>query len=443
MSFKKVNPQRSVLIGFLSAIVIGTSLLFLPAAHQEAANNNVMDDLFTAVSATCVTGLTTVDTATYWTFFGQVIILALIQMGGLGFMTLSTAIGAFVLRKISLNNRLKASAEVRGQGLFDLRRMVIAVIRIALLIEFIGFLFLFSRFFFGYKLSFTESLWRGIFHSVSSFNNAGFALYSDNLMGFYNDPWILLPLSFLTILGGLGFPVFMQLRKAGAHIRLWNMGTKLVLLGTPILLFLGTLVIAVLEWNNPGSLGAMNSAEKILNSFAQSAFTRTSGFNNLDISAFHPSTLLFMDVLMFIGGGPAGTAGGIKITTFGVLLFVAITEIRGEGAVNILGKRLARSVHREAITVVLLSTALIFAAVFALQLLTAFTTDQILFEVVSGFATVGLTTGITFEMPLAGKIILIILMICGRIGPVTAAAALVYRRRPALYELPKERPLIG
>ena len=137
------------------------------------------------------------------------------------------------------------------------------------------------------------------------------------------------------------------------------------------------------------------------------------------------------------------TAGGIKITTFGVLLFVAITEIRGEGAVNILGKRLARSVHREAITVVLLSTALIFVAVFALQLLTAFTTDQILFEVVSGFATVGLTTGITFEMPLVGKIILIILMICGRIGPVTAAAALVYRRRPALYELPKERPLIG
>lgn len=443
MSFKKVNPQRSVLIGFVSAILVGTSLLFLPAAHQDPANNKVVDDLFTAVSATCVTGLTTVDTATHWTLLGQIIILALIQMGGLGFMTLSTAIGAFVLRKISLNNRLKASAEVRGQGLFDLRRMVLAVIRIALLIELIGFLFLFSRFFFGYKLSFAESLWKGIFHSVSAFNNAGFALYSDNLISFYHDPWVLLPLSFLTILGGLGFPVFMQLRKAGAHIRLWNMGTKLVLLGTPILLFLGTAVIAVLEWNNPGSLGTMNSAEKILNSFAQSAFTRTSGFNNLDISTFHPSTLLFMDVLMFIGGGPAGTAGGIKITTFGVLLFVAITEIRGEGAVNILGKRLARSVHREAITVVLLSTALIFVAVFALQLLTAFTTDQILFEVVSGFATVGLTTGITFEMPLVGKIILIILMICGRIGPVTAAAALVYRRRPALYELPKERPLIG
>ena len=187
----------------------------------------------------------------------------------------------------------------------------------------------------------------------------------------------------------------------------------------------------------------MSTADKILNGFAQSVSTRTAGFNNIDMSQVHPSTLMFMDLWMFIGGGPAGTAGGIKITTFGVLLFLMLTEIRGEGAVNIFGKRLSRSVHREAITVVLLSCALIGASVFTLQLLTDFTSDQLMFEVVSAFATVGLSTGITPQIPDAGKIILIILMVLGRVGPVTAAAAFALKRRPVHYEFPKERPIIG
>ncbi|WP_346845242.1 potassium transporter TrkG [uncultured Rothia sp.] len=439
----QLNPQRSVLLGFVTAIVVGTFLLLLPVAHRDPSSNSLIDNLFTAVSATCVTGLATVDTVAYWSPFGQVVVLLLIQVGGLGLMTLSTAIGVFLVGRLSLNTKLKTSAEVRGNGLFDMKRMVLRVIKISLSIEFLGFLFLAGRFYFGYNLSLGESLWRGIFHAVSGFNNAGFALYSNNLIGFYNDPWILLPISFLIILGGLGFPVIVELRKCGKHIRWWSMGTKLVLTSTVLLLILGTVVITALEWNNAGTLGPMNSAEKILNGFAQNVSTRTAGFNNLDIGKMHPSSLLFMDVLMFIGGGPAGTAGGIKITTFAVLFFIAATEIRGGGAVNIFGKRLARSVHREAITVVLISCALIFLAIFTLQLFTPFTSDQIIFEVVSAFATVGLSTGITPLMPAVGKIILIILMISGRVGPVTVVAALAYRRRPALYELPKERPLIG
>ena len=231
----QLNPQRSVLLGFVTAIVVGTFLLLLPVAHRDPSSNSLIDNLFTAVSATCVTGLATVDTVAYWSPFGQVVVLLLIQVGGLGLMTLSTAIGVFLVGRLSLNTKLKTSAEVRGNGLFDMKRMVLRVIKISLSIEFLGFLFLAGRFYFGYNLSLGESLWRGIFHAVSGFNNAGFALYSNNLIGFYNDPWILLPISFLIILGGLGFPVIVELRKCGKHIRWWSMGTKLVLTSTVLL----------------------------------------------------------------------------------------------------------------------------------------------------------------------------------------------------------------
>ena len=440
----RVNPQRSVFFGFLTVILAGTLLLLLPVSHLQPSADRVIDNLFIAVSATCVTGLSTVDTPNYWSPAGLAIIMLLIQVGGLGVMTLSTAIGASLQRRhMSFNSKLRASAEVRGNGLFNMRQAVFNIIRLSVLFEGCGALIMTLRFYIGYDMSLSEAIWQGLFHSVSAFNNAGFALYSDSLMGFSSDPFILLPISFLIIVGGLGFPVLMQLRKFGANTHFWNMGTKLVLYGTAILLVTGTVVVTALEWNNPGTLGPMSVPEKILNGFAQSVSTRTAGFNNVDISQLHPATLMFMDLWMFIGGGPAGTAGGIKITTFGVLIFLIVTEIRGEGAVNIFGKRLSRSVHREAITVVMLSGGIVFASVFVLQLLTDFTSDQLVFEVVSAFATVGLSTGITPLMPDLVKIILIILMILGRVGPVTAAAALALNRRPAHYELPKERPIIG
>lgn len=440
----RVNPQRSVFVGFLTVILIGTLLLLLPISHLQPSTARVIDNLFTAVSATCVTGLSTVDTPNYWSTTGLVIIMILIQVGGLGVMTLSTAIGASLQRKhMSFNTKLKASAEVRGNGLFNMRQAVFGIIKTSLFFEACGAVIMSARFYLGYNMSLSKALWYGVFHSVSAFNNAGFALYSDNLMGFSTDPFILLPVSCLIIVGGLGFPVLMQLRKYGNNTRFWSMGTKLVLYGTGILLAIGTIGVTAIEWNNPGTLGPMSIPDKILNGFAQSVSTRTAGFNNIDISQLHPSTLMFMDLWMFIGGGPAGTAGGIKITTFGVLLFLMMTEIRGEGAVNIFGKRLARSVHREAITVVLLSCALIYVSIFVLRFLTGFTSDQLTFEVVSAFATVGLSTGITPLMPDSAKIILIILMILGRVGPVTAAAALAYRRKTVNYEFPKERPIIG
>ncbi|WP_308727231.1 MULTISPECIES: potassium transporter TrkG [unclassified Arthrobacter] len=282
-----------------------------------------------------------------------------------------------------------------------------------------------------------------MFHAVSAFNNAGFALYSDSLMGFVDDPWISLPVSFAIILGGLGFPVLVQLRRYGRNTLKWSMNTRLVLLMTALLLLGGTVFITAMEWNNPETLGTLDPAARVLAGFFHSVQTRTAGFNSIDIGAMHPASWLGMDVLMFIGAGPAGTAGGIKVTTAAVLLFIILTELRGETAVNVLGKRLSRSIHRQALTVTLLGTAAVFAGTMGLLLLTPYSLDRCLFEATSAFATVGLSTGITPDLPDGGKTILIALMYLGRVGVLSLGSALALRDRKALYELPKERPAIG
>jgi trk system potassium uptake protein len=237
--------------------------------------------------------------------------------------------------------------------------------------------------------------------------------------------------------------VVAQLLRYAGTVRLWTMNTRLVLWGTVVLLIGGTIYITVLEWTNPATLGPLDWPAKILAGFFQSVQTRTAGFNTVDIGRMHEATLLGMDILMFIGAGPASTGGGIKITTFGVLLFIIWTELRGEAAVNVFGKRLSRAVHRQAISVALLSVAVVVAGTVALLLLTPFHTYQVFFEAISAFATVGLTTGITPHLPPAGQLVLVALMFVGRLGPVTLGAALALRRSRILYELPKERPVIG
>jgi len=257
------------------------------------------------------------------------------------------------------------------------------------------------------------------------------------------DPFICLPIAAAIILGGLGFPVIMQLRKEFRRPLHWTMNTKLVLWGTVVLLTGGTVYLTVIEWSNPKTLGTLDPAARILAGFFQSVQTRTAGFNSIDIGAMHDASWFGMDILMFIGGGPAGTAGGIKVTTFAVLFFIMLTELRGEGAVNIFGKRLSRAVHRQAITVVLIAVAAVVVGTSALLLITDSTLDRVLFEAVSAFGTVGLSTGITTELPAAAKLVLILLMFLGRLGPLTLGTAIALRERRVLYELPKERPAIG
>ena len=441
--FNPRHPAQLIVMGFLLAIVAGTGLLMLPLAKNGPGGASLLEALFTATSAVCVTGLITVDTPVFWSGFGQAVILALIQVGGFGVMSFGALLGVLTARRLGLRSRMLAAAETKSTGFGDVRRVLLGVLVITLAVETVLAIMLMLRFMVAYGYTPAEALWNGVFHSISAFNNAGFALYSDNLMGFVSDPWICLPIAGAVIIGGLGFPVLFELRRQYRRPIHWSMHTKLVLVGSAILLAGGTAFLTAAEWTNPATLGGLPPQDRLLGGFFQSVITRTAGFNSIDIAQMHPVSWLGMDILMFIGGGPAGTAGGLKITTFAVLFFILTTELRGGTAVNIFGKRLSRAVHRQAITVVLLAIALVVASTMFLMLITDFGQERILFEVVSAFATVGLSTGITAGMPPAGQVVLILLMFIGRLGPVTLGTALALRSRPILYEYPKERPLIG
>ncbi|SDR82732.1 potassium uptake protein, TrkH family [Paraoerskovia marina] len=441
--FRRLHPAQMIVLGFFSALVLGTLALMLPVATAGDEPADFMVSLFTAASAVCVTGLTVVDTPTHWSGFGQVVILLLIQVGGLGIMTFATTLGLLVTRRMRMRSRLSAAAETKTGSIGGVRGLLIGVVRTALLIELAVAFVLWLRWWIGYGEHPLQAAWLAVFHSVSAFNNAGFALWSDSLSRYVADPWICLPIIGAVVLGGLGFPVLHQLRRYHGRVLHWSMNTRIVLLMTGVLLALGSVLFLATEWANPATLGRLDLGGKVLAAFTHSAMTRTAGFNTIDTSAMTSTSWFGTDILMFIGAGPAGTAGGIKVTTFAVLFFIILTEVRGEAAVNVLGKRLPRTTHRQAISVALLAMAAVVGSTMILLAMEDFGLDRTLFEVISAFATVGLSTGITPDLPTAAQLILVALMFMGRLGPITLATALVLRRRRRMYELPKERPIIG
>lgn len=438
-----IRPTRIVAVGFLGAIVVGALLLSLPISKAGPGGATWSDALFTAVSAVSITGLTVTDTATYWTGFGHVVIIVLAQLGGLGIMTFATFIGLIVVRKISLSARLSSSTETRTLGMSDAKSIIRGVVLLSFLIEGIIAVVLALQFALAYGMAPLEATWYGVFHAVSAFNNAGFTLFAGGMIEFVADPVVNIAFAVATILGGLGFPVLMQLRKHLWTPRLWSMNTRLVLAISAALLVGGWIFIVAIEWSNPRTLGGLDPATRLLAGFFQSVQTRTSGFSTVDIGAMQDETLFGMSALMFIGGGPAGTSGGIKVTTFGVLFFILLAEIRGDLAVNVFGKRLSRAVHREAITVVLLAVAFVTASTIALMVMTGLPLTPVLFEAVSAFATTGLSTGITADIGWPAQMLLCVLMLVGRIGTITLASALALRTRSIMYQYPKERPVIG
>ncbi|WP_405929570.1 TrkH family potassium uptake protein [Streptomyces griseus] len=437
------HPAQVVVAGFAAAVVAGAGLLMLPVAKTGPGGAGVLEALFTSTSAVCVTGLIVVDTPGYWTGFGQAVILGLIQVGGFGIMTFASLLVLLVSHRFGLKARMTAAAETKTLGLGDVRSVVTGVVKVSLLLEAVIALALALRFATAYDESWPRALWLGVFHAVSAFNNAGFALYSDSLMGFVTDPWICLPIALAVIAGGLGFPVLFELRRRFRKPRGWSLHTKIVLWATGVFLIGGSAFITALEWSNPATLGPLDAPGKLLAGFFQGVMPRTAGFNSLDTSQMNPASWLGTDVLMFIGGASAGTAGGIKVTTFAVLFFVIYAEIRGEGAVNIFHRRLHGDLQRQALTVVLLSVAAVAVTTMAFMVFSDHGLDQSLFEVTSAFATVGLSTGITADLPVGLQLLLIALMFIGRLGPITVASALALRTRVRLYDLPEERPIIG
>lgn len=440
---RRIGPATSVLLGYSAAVGSGFALLALPIAKASPGGADPLAALFTSISAVSVTGLTTVETAQHWTVFGQAVILALVQVGGLGIMTLASLIGLAVARRLSLGSKLSTSAETQGVGLADIRRFVVGAIVVSLSVEAVGAVILGVWFATAAGFPPATAAWYGLFHAVSAFNNAGFTILPRGLVPFVGDPVVCLVVSALVLIGSLGFPVLDELRRHPRSPLRWSMNTRLVLWGTVVLTLVGAVFITAVEWGRAGTFGPLDWPEKLLAGFFQAAQTRSGGFATVDIGRLDGATLIVMDVLMFIGGGPAGTAGGIKITTFGVLFFIVVAEMRGRTAVNVFGKRLSRAVHRQAITVSLVAVGVVVGSTIVLALLSDEPVDRLAFEAVSAFATAGLSTGITADLPVGAQALLLALMFVGRLGPILLASALALRVRPLTYEFPKERPIIG
>jgi potassium uptake TrkH family protein len=438
------RPGIVVVLGFAGAITMVTLLLMLPVAHEPDVTTTARQALFTATSAVCVTGLTVVDTPGHWSTFGEVVIAAAVQFGGLGFMTSAVLLGLAAARRLGLRTRVLAAAETRSVGLGDVRRVVRGVALASVVTEAAVALVLAAGFWAGYDRSLGRALYEGVFHAVTAYNNAGFALYSDNLVGFATDPWICLPLAAAVVVGGIGFPVLFELRRELRTPRLWSVHTKITLLGYALLTAGGTAALMAFEWQNPRTLGPLDAARKLLVGLTQGGVQpRTAGFNSIDYGQANEASLLVTDALMFIGGGAGGTAGGIKVTTFLVLFFAIAAEVRGDPDVNAFNREVPTAVVRQALSVALLGVALVGVATLTLLAISDLDLDRVLFEVISAFATVGLSTGITASLPAAGQYLLIALMFVGRLGPVTLATALAVRERRKLYRLPQERPVVG
>ncbi|MFE0641731.1 TrkH family potassium uptake protein [Streptomyces sp. NPDC058877] len=447
-SFFTTHPARTVVLAFAAVVVLGTVLLMLPAATESGRPADPLTALFTSTSAVCVTGLAVVDTGAYWSGFGEAVILGLVQVGGFGIMTMASLLALLVAGRLRLRMQLTAQAETRSLGIGDVRRVLLGVAGTTIVVELATGACLALRFRLGYGYDYEESAYLGFFHAVSAFNNAGFGLHADSLTRYSQDGWVTLPIAAAVILGGIGFPVLLEALRHRHRLRTtgrknWTLHTKLTVITTVVLLFLGTVLTALLEWTNPGTLGAHGVAGKILDSFFHSAMSRTAGFNSLDVGAMHASTLLMTCMLMLIGGGSAGTAGGIKVTTFAVLAAAIAAEVRGEPTSTVLGRRLAPHVLRQALTVALMGVGLVMTATLVVLSVSDAPLEAVLFEVVSAFATVGLSTGLTAGLPDVGQLVLIALMFIGRIGPITLVSALALRERTRRYELPEERPVIG
>lgn len=437
------HPAQVIVIGFAVAVAIGTALLWLPVATAGSQAAPFTTALFTSTSVTCVTGLTVVDTATYWSPFGQAVIVVLMQLGGLGVLTSASLLFLLISKRLGLRRLLLAQAETNALSLGDVRRVVVGVVTVSAVVEGAAALILALRLWLGHGRPLGRALWEGVFHAVSAFNNVGISLYSDNVVGFAGDGVFLLTLSAAIIAGGLGVPVWLELWRRPRSPARWALHVKLTLVTSGILLVAGAVILTALEWGNPGTLGAMDWPSRLLNGFFTSVVSRNAGFNAYDIGRLDPDSLFVMDILMFIGGGSGSVAGGIKVSTFAVLAMVVWAELLGEPQVSAFGRAVPAAAIRQAFVVMALSGGVVGLATLGLAATSDLDFARLLFEAVSAFSTTGLTAGVTPLLDGAGRAIVIALMFIGRVGPVALGAALVLRESPRLYAYPEERPLIG
>jgi trk system potassium uptake protein TrkH len=434
---------RLLPLTFLALILVGTLLLLLPLARSGQGSPGFMPAFFTSTSAVTVTGLATVDTSTYWSPAGQAIILALVEIGGLGIIALATVLGLFIGGRLGLRTRLVAQADMHVVNIGEVRPLFRRVALTMVFFQAVTAVALTARYRGAYFDDLPTALWHGVFDAIMAFNNAGFSLNRDSLVGYAGDGLIIIPIAFAVFFGAVGFPVLAELFSGWRTPARWTIHTRLTVWGSIGLLVFGAAAFLALEWSNPATLGGHGVWHKLVTGVEGGIMPRSGGLNSFDWGQVRPETLNIGVILMFIGGGSASTAGGIKITTFLLLAYVIWAELRGDPDITIGARRVGPRVVRTAITIALLAVMLVTVTTFLVMLMTDFDFDAVLFECTSAFATVGLSTGITPDLPVNAQCVIIVLMFLGRVGTIAAAGALVLRRRMPRYQLPEEQPIIG
>jgi potassium uptake TrkH family protein len=436
-------PSFVVLGSFGSLIAVGSLLLWLPVSHAADAVS-FSDAVFTATSAVTVTGLVVVDTGTVWSGFGELVILALIQIGGLGIMTLAGFVGLAINRRLRVGSAARAAAELGLSDLGVLRTLIRDLVRFVFVAEAVVAVLLTFRFGSEDDVGALRAVHLGVFHAVSAFNNAGFSIIEGGLLRYAGDWYVSLVIAGAFILGGIGFPVVFELAKLGRRPAAWSLHTRITLTTTMLLLAAGTAMIAVVEWNNEDTLGPLGWGDRLLASFFQSATARTAGFNTVDIGSLKPATWLLLVLLMVIGAGSASTGGGIKTSTLAVVVRSTLAEFRRDTSVTIHGRNIPVVLQREALALVIAALGTVGTATFVLAV---FEPDidlgRLLFEASSAFGTAGLTTGITDALGALSRLVIVALMFIGRVGPITFGTAVLLRHEPRAFRYPDGHLIVG
>jgi len=441
--FRRLGLAHTLVAGYAVAVALGSVLLWLPIASEPGVDIDFGSAMFTATSAVTVTGLTVVDTASSFSTFGEVVIALLIQVGGLGIATGGSLLALVVFRRLSLRHRMIARAESGVLALGDVRRVVRAIALFSFACEALVAALLTSRFAGTTDEPLVTSAWSGLFHAVSAFNNAGFSIYADSLARFQTDWLVVLPIAAALVVGGIGIPVVLDLWRAPLDVHRWSLHTRLTVAVTAVLLVAGVGIITAVEWGNPASLGVEDISGKLAAGLLAGATPRTAGFAGFDYALAETATIQLTIMLMFIGGGAASTAGGVKVTTLGTGAAILRTELRGHRDVHVLGRRLRPAVQRQALAILFTGALFVAGGTMLLALLTEADLTDVVFEVVSALGTVGLTRGLTPELDLPGRLVVMVLMLAGRVGPLTLAAAVLFRQPVARYRLATATPIIG
>ncbi|MGO4533738.1 TrkH family potassium uptake protein [Leifsonia sp. 2MCAF36] len=454
--FAARSPSRFAILVFALLILVFTLLFSLPIASAKGQWTPLADSLFTAMSVICVTGLSTVDMATHWSYFGHLLVYIGVQVGAVGVLTMASILGLVVSRKLGLRAKLMAASDsnplrmhagpvAEGQAvrLGDVGKLLITVALSMVVIEGAVALLLFPRMLIA-GIDVGTAVWESIYYSAMAFTNTGFTPNAEGINAFATDYWFLSALMIGVFLGAIGFPVILAVASnLRAKRRRWSIHVKLTLLTSVILLVAGAVLYIVLEYDNPKTFGHLDAGHTVFQSLFLSTMARSGGFATIPIDDLHGSSLLVTDMLMFIGGGSASTAGGIKVTTLAVLLLAGFAEARGVDSMDAFRRRIPIDVLRLSVAVALWGATVVAVSSILILQITKAPLDHVLFDVISAFATCGLSTGLTERLPDAGVYVLAATMFCGRVGTVTLAAALAQSQRRQLYSNPEERPLVG